>query len=95
MYTDFTVELTSFPCSMRLFPRWRGLKHFNEVTSIEYTDGRSHFDILMVRLSRRCVAHLTPIAHSVVFSAFFHVLSSSFPPIHPSYMRYAPCKKSV
>lgn len=33
---------------MKHFPRWRGLKHFNEVTTIEYTDGQTFLDILKV-----------------------------------------------
>lgn len=35
--------------SMRNLPRWRNLKHFNHVTTIEYTDGQTFLDILKVQ----------------------------------------------
>jgi hypothetical protein len=33
---------------MKKFPRWSGLKHFNTVTTIKFTDGQSYLDILKV-----------------------------------------------
>ncbi len=33
---------------MAAFPRWNGLKHFNAVTTIKFTDGQSFYDILKV-----------------------------------------------
>jgi len=36
---------------MREFPRWTGLKHFNHVSTIPYTDGQSFYDILKVSLA--------------------------------------------
>ncbi|KAJ6528007.1 hypothetical protein DFH09DRAFT_1250518 [Mycena vulgaris] len=32
--------------NMRRFPRWPNLKHFNEVTTVHFTDGQSFYDIL-------------------------------------------------
>ncbi|KIJ48583.1 hypothetical protein M422DRAFT_162395 [Sphaerobolus stellatus SS14] len=32
--------------NMRLVPRWRSLKHFNAVTSVDFADGNSYRDIL-------------------------------------------------
>lgn len=33
---------------MAQVPRWRGLKHQNHVTTVEYADGQTFFDILKV-----------------------------------------------
>ena len=33
---------------MGVFPRWNGLKHFYNVTTIKFTDGQSFYDILKV-----------------------------------------------
>lgn len=33
---------------MRQVPRWAGLKHFDHVTTVEYTDGQAFLDILKV-----------------------------------------------
>lgn len=33
---------------MHQVPRWRGLKHQNHVTTVEYADGQTFFDILKV-----------------------------------------------
>ena len=33
---------------MRNVPRWRGLKHFDHVTTIDFSDGQAFFDILKV-----------------------------------------------
>jgi hypothetical protein len=38
-------------CSMAKVARWQDLKHFRNVTTIEYTDGQSFLDILKVRCS--------------------------------------------
>ncbi len=34
---------------MAAFPRWNGIKHFNAVTTIKFTDGQSFYDILKAR----------------------------------------------
>jgi hypothetical protein len=34
---------------MRQVPRWPDLKHFYNVTTVEYTDGQAFLDILKVR----------------------------------------------
>jgi hypothetical protein len=34
--------------SMRNYPRWSGLKHFNAVTSVRFTDAQQYVDILKV-----------------------------------------------
>jgi len=31
---------------MRRFPRWPNLKHFNQVTTVNYSDGQSFYDVL-------------------------------------------------
>ncbi len=31
---------------MAAFPKWNGLKHFNAVSTIKFTDGQSFYDIL-------------------------------------------------
>ncbi len=33
---------------MRAFPRWRNLKHFDHVTTIDFSDGQTFYDILKV-----------------------------------------------
>ncbi|KAJ7826131.1 hypothetical protein B0H14DRAFT_2163033, partial [Mycena olivaceomarginata] len=35
-----------FAENMRQFPRWPNLKHFNQVTTVHFTDGQSFYDIL-------------------------------------------------
>jgi hypothetical protein len=41
---------TEFRYSMRKFPPWSNLKHFNHVTTIKFTDGQTFYDILKVNL---------------------------------------------
>lgn len=36
---------------MRQVPRWAKLKHFYNVTTVDYTDGQTFLDILKVRFS--------------------------------------------
>ncbi|KAJ7204211.1 hypothetical protein C8J57DRAFT_1454650 [Mycena rebaudengoi] len=47
-----------FAENMRGFPRWPNLKHFNEVTTIHFTDGQSFYDILKCVLP--CIVQLFP-----------------------------------
>ncbi|KAJ7125922.1 hypothetical protein C8R44DRAFT_702274 [Mycena epipterygia] len=42
--------------NMRRFPRWPNLKHFNEVTTVHFTDGQSFYDILKCILP--CIVQL-------------------------------------
>ncbi|KAJ7768112.1 hypothetical protein DFH07DRAFT_1008731 [Mycena maculata] len=44
--------------NMASMPPWAGLKHFSHVTTIEYTDGQSFFDILKCILP--CIVQLLP-----------------------------------
>ncbi|KAF8214604.1 hypothetical protein K438DRAFT_1562992 [Mycena galopus ATCC 62051] len=44
--------------NMRKFARWPGLKHFNEVTIVHFTDGQSFYDILKSVLP--CIVQLLP-----------------------------------
>jgi hypothetical protein len=42
---------TYYLYSMKNYPRWRNLKHFNEVTTKEFNDGEAYFHILKVHSS--------------------------------------------
>ncbi|KAJ7347985.1 hypothetical protein DFH08DRAFT_867079 [Mycena albidolilacea] len=62
---DFLLEVLEefegkglFAKNMRKFARWPGLKHFNEVTTIRFTDGQSFYDILKSVLP--CIVQLLP-----------------------------------
>lgn len=57
---------------MRNMPRWRNLKHFSNVTTVDYTDGQAYLDILKVRIHQ--LDHF--ITKLSLYSAFFHVLFS-------------------
>ncbi|KAJ7464184.1 hypothetical protein FB451DRAFT_1352911 [Mycena latifolia] len=48
----------TFAKNMREFPRWPGLKHFNQVTTVRYTDGQAFYDILKSVLP--CIVQLFP-----------------------------------
>lgn len=37
---------------MSAVPRWKGLKHLKNVTTIDFTDGQTYFDILKVSRSQ-------------------------------------------
>ncbi|KAJ7132506.1 hypothetical protein C8R44DRAFT_611932 [Mycena epipterygia] len=47
-----------FAENMRRFPRWPDLKHFNQVTTVHFTDGQSFYDILKCVLP--CIVELFP-----------------------------------
>ncbi|KAF7314762.1 hypothetical protein MKEN_00950200 [Mycena kentingensis (nom. inval.)] len=44
--------------NMKEFPRWANLKHFNQVTTVHFTDGQSFYDILKCILP--CIVQLLP-----------------------------------
>ena len=68
-------------CSMRDFPSWSSLKHFNYVATVSFTDGQSFYDILKVNfLFLDCSSSLK------MFSAYFHALCSFFHKIHHLYI---------
>ncbi|KAJ6453504.1 hypothetical protein C8R45DRAFT_1192699 [Mycena sanguinolenta] len=48
----------AFAENMRRFPRWPGLKHFDEVTTTHFTDGQSFYHILKCVLP--CIVQLLP-----------------------------------
>ncbi|KAJ7617483.1 hypothetical protein DFH06DRAFT_1062143 [Mycena polygramma] len=50
--------------NMRRFPRWANLKHFNQVTTVHFTDGQSFYDILKCILP--CIVQLFPSNNSLV-----------------------------
>ena len=53
---------------MRQVPRWPDLKHHNNVTTVEYTDGQGYFDIMKVHFGI-----ITPISSLIQNnSVFFH-----------------------
>ncbi|KAJ7325814.1 hypothetical protein DFH08DRAFT_916907 [Mycena albidolilacea] len=53
-----------FTENMRRFPRWPGLKHFSQVTTVNFTDGQSFYDILKCVLP--CIVQLLPGNSSLV-----------------------------
>ncbi|KAJ7797350.1 hypothetical protein B0H14DRAFT_3093169 [Mycena olivaceomarginata] len=53
-----------FAENMRRFPRWPDLKHFNQVTTVHFTDGQSFYDILKCVLP--CIVQLFPAKNSLV-----------------------------
>ncbi|KAF8142215.1 hypothetical protein K438DRAFT_2114720 [Mycena galopus ATCC 62051] len=50
--------------NMRRFPRWPNLKHFNQVTTVHFTDGQSFYDNLKCILP--CIVELFPPNNSLV-----------------------------
>ncbi|KAJ7076600.1 hypothetical protein C8R43DRAFT_1177915 [Mycena crocata] len=48
----------TFAQNMRDFTRWPGLKHFNQVTTVRFTDGQSFYDILKSVLP--CIVQIFP-----------------------------------
>jgi hypothetical protein len=46
---NFHVLKNSDTFRMAKFPRWSGMKHFNSVSTTEYSDGQAFYDILKVR----------------------------------------------
>ncbi|KAJ7092944.1 hypothetical protein B0H15DRAFT_938487 [Mycena belliarum] len=48
----------TFAENMRRFSRWPNLKHFNQVTTVHFTDGQSFYDILKCVLP--CIVQLFP-----------------------------------
>ncbi|KAJ7655541.1 hypothetical protein B0H17DRAFT_956309 [Mycena rosella] len=48
----------TFAKNMREFARWPGLKHFNQVTTIHFTDGQTFYDILKSVLP--CIVQILP-----------------------------------
>ncbi|KAJ6493758.1 hypothetical protein DFH09DRAFT_1337978 [Mycena vulgaris] len=48
----------TFAQNMREFSRWPGLKHFNQVTTIHFTDGQTFYDILKSVLP--CIVQIFP-----------------------------------
>ncbi|KAJ7822282.1 hypothetical protein B0H14DRAFT_3089030 [Mycena olivaceomarginata] len=57
-----------FAENMRRFPRWPDLKHFNQVTTVHFTDGQSFYDILKVsqNVFSRALCQLFPAKNSLV-----------------------------
>jgi hypothetical protein len=58
---------------MAKFPRWSDMKHFNAVSTTEFSDGQAFYDILKVsdQVSAEILSDLQ-------ISAFYPVLSTSF-----------------
>ncbi|KAJ6525334.1 hypothetical protein B0H19DRAFT_1276131 [Mycena capillaripes] len=48
----------TFAKNMREFSRWPGLKHFNQVTTIKFTEGQTFYDILKSVLP--CIVQILP-----------------------------------
>ncbi|KAJ7221503.1 hypothetical protein GGX14DRAFT_669953 [Mycena pura] len=44
--------------NMKAFPRWANLKHFNQVSTVHFTDGQSFYDILKCILY--CIVQILP-----------------------------------
>ncbi|KAJ7166717.1 hypothetical protein C8R46DRAFT_996401 [Mycena filopes] len=55
---------STFAKNMREFPRWAGLKHFNEVTTVHFADGQAFYDILKSILP--CIVQIFPRDSSLV-----------------------------
>ncbi|KAJ7084993.1 hypothetical protein C8R44DRAFT_753060 [Mycena epipterygia] len=49
----------TFAKNMQKFSRWSGLKHFNQVTTIHFTDGQTFYDILKI------LPHNDPLIHCI------------------------------
>ncbi|KIJ29756.1 hypothetical protein M422DRAFT_188008, partial [Sphaerobolus stellatus SS14] len=50
--------------NMRQVPRWRGLKHFNAVVAVDFSDGNSYRDILKCILP--CIVNILPRNSTIV-----------------------------
>ncbi|KAF8582945.1 hypothetical protein K439DRAFT_1349884, partial [Ramaria rubella] len=58
------ADQTHLAKNMRQMPRWRGLKHFNAVSTTDFADGNSYRDILKCILP--CLVNLMPRNSSLV-----------------------------
>ena len=70
---------------MAAFPRWRNLKHFNSVTTTQFSDGQAFYDILKVWAAYVSVAFFWLL--TVVYPAVYCWFSSkklSPSTLHPS-----------
>jgi len=72
---------------MANFPQWSGMKHFNAVSTTEFSDGQAFYDILkvsdhIIEDSRR--------SYDLQISAFFPALLIFFPGTHHFYTASVP-----
>ena len=70
---------------MAAFPRWQNLKHFNSVTTTQFTDGQAFYDILKVLAAYVWLAFFWLLM--AVYSAMYRWFSSEKlgpSPLHPS-----------
>ncbi|KIJ42288.1 hypothetical protein M422DRAFT_254693 [Sphaerobolus stellatus SS14] len=67
--------------NMRHVPRWRSLKHFNDVTSVEFSDGNSFKEILKCIVP--CLVDVlhsnSPVIHCLRFLAIIRALAGLWP----------------
>jgi hypothetical protein len=71
-----------------MFPRWRSLKHFNNVTTTHFTDGQAFYDILKV-----CIIFLArPLPTIIKFTLLVHSsMHRGFPSKKLSHGTLHPC----
>jgi hypothetical protein len=68
---------------MREYPRWRGLKHFNHVTTTTFADGESFLDILKVCSQRNAKElKLTVKIYQCVLNCLVQLLGKDDPLVH-------------
>ncbi|KIJ35457.1 hypothetical protein M422DRAFT_180706 [Sphaerobolus stellatus SS14] len=67
--------------NMRLMPRWRSLRHFNAVTSIEFGDGNSYRDILkcIIPALTDILPHNSPVIHCFRLLAILRAIAGLRP----------------
>ncbi|KAF8578339.1 hypothetical protein K439DRAFT_1529313 [Ramaria rubella] len=71
------ADWTCLAKNMRQMPRWRGLKHFNAVSTTDFADGNSYRDILKCILP--CLINLMPwdssLVHCIRICACLHMIA--------------------
>jgi hypothetical protein len=70
---------------MHNFPFWNGLKHFDHVTTMPFTDGQSFYDILKVSFSTQILEDRPILTPNVVHTSMHCAASASELGTHPLY----------
>ena len=85
LLTDIHHPISSgWNFSMRKFPTWNNLKHFNHISTISFTDGQSFYDILKVNCTSSFVQSSVILLCCIqcILLCIMQLLSQNLPLIH-------------
>jgi hypothetical protein len=77
--------------SMKNFPRWRNLKHFNDVATVDFSDGQAFVDIMKVCSSRCSRGIIEFVAIQGIIYCVVDLLGKNDPLLH-ALRQYARCR---